>query len=121
MAVVTLAGAVLSAAIQGKGSGATVAGRWTMTVDGGAHGAVTMGLVLEQKGRKVTGTFASPHGDMPVEGEFAGGRLTLATVAKEADSPSITFDASLDGDTLTGYLSSQMGDMTWTAVRAAEK
>ena len=40
-----------------------IAGRWTMSVKGGPHGDATMGLALEQKGRQVSGTFATPHGD----------------------------------------------------------
>jgi hypothetical protein len=101
---------------QEKTSAATVAGKWTMTVDAGAHGVTTMGLVLQQDGTKVTGTFASPHGDMPVEGEFVDGTLKLATTAEHADSQ-ITFEARLKDDRLSGYLSSQMGDMKWTAER----
>ncbi len=51
-----------------------VAGRWTMSVKGGPHGDATMGLALEQKGKQVSGTFATPHGDdLQVQGEFAEG------------------------------------------------
>jgi hypothetical protein len=109
------------AAPQSGGSAATVAGRWTMTVEGGPHGSMTMGLSLEQNGRKVAGTFASPHGDMPVEGEFVDGALTLSTVSRDRDAEPITFRATLKGETLSGYLSSAMGDMTWTAARAANR
>ena len=57
-----------------------VAGRWTMSVNGGPHGDATMGLALEQKGKQVSGTFATPHGDdLQVQGEFAEGTLTIAT------------------------------------------
>jgi hypothetical protein len=97
---------------------ASVAGRWTMAVDS-PHEAAEMGLTLSQDGSRVTGTFASPHGDMPVQGEFADGNLKLATTSEEAG---ITFSAKLkDKDTLTGYISSSMGDMTFTAKRVAEK
>jgi hypothetical protein len=82
---------------------------------------MTMGLSLEQNGRKVAGTFASPHGDMPVEGEFVDGALTLSTVSRDRDAEPITFRATLKGETLSGYLSSAMGDMTWTAARAANR
>jgi hypothetical protein len=96
-----------------------VTGKWTMTVHPDPHG-MTMGLVLEQKGTKVTGTFNSPHGDIAVEGEFVDGQLTLAT---EGDTDSrITFNARLKTErTLAGYLSSPMGDMEWTAERAPRK
>jgi hypothetical protein len=97
----------------------SVTGRWTMSVKGGPHGDTPMGLTLEQKGKKVTGTFATPHGDdLPVEGEFAEGTLTIATPG--GGDARITMTAKLKADdTLEGYLSSQMGDMTWTARRSA--
>ena len=74
-----------------------------------------MGLDLAQEGKKVTGTLATPHGDdLQVEGEFVGGTLTLATPG--GGDSHITMKAKLKDDgTLDGYLSSQMGDMTWTA------
>ena len=97
----------------------TVAGTWTMTVQGSPHGDVTMGLTLTQDGSHVTGTFHSPHGDMAVAGEFAEGQLKLATTQTKEDEK-ILFDARLDDKgALAGYLSSPMGDMKWTAARAA--
>ena len=98
-----------------------IAGKWTMTVEGSPHGATTMGLTLAQDGKNVTGTFASPHGDMPVKGEFVDKALTLATTGS-GDGTEISFKAKLKDDgTLSGFLSSSMGDMTWTATRAKEK
>jgi hypothetical protein len=115
------AGAVRPRQESGKASGriATVAGKWTMTVKG-ARGGTPMALTLEQTGKKVTGTF-NPHGeDFPVSGELFEGTLTLAT-PRSADSR-ISFTAKLkENGTLEGYLSSQMGDMTWTAERIPVK
>lgn len=80
-----------------------------------------MGLALKQDGQNVTGTFSSPHGDVPVKGKFADGALELETTSQDADSPQVTFTAKLKDDgTLAGYLSSRMGDMTWTAERVKE-
>jgi hypothetical protein len=94
-----------------------LSGRWTMTVEGSPHGTTTMGLVLTQDGTKIGGTFASPHGDMPIEGEFIDGNLTFVTKERSDHSP-IRFKATLkDNGALAGYLSSEMGDMTWTAQR----
>lgn len=96
----------------------SVAGRWTMSVKGGPHGDTPMGLVLEQKGKKVTGTLATPHGDdFAVDGEFAEGTLTIATAGAGDARISLTAKLKAD-DTLEGYLSSQMGDMTWTGRRS---
>ena len=119
-AVAAMIAVPLAAQEHDKKPEASVTGKWTMTVHPDPHG-MTMGLVLEQKGTTVTGTFASPHGDMPVTGEFLDGRLKLATTAENAESQ-ITFDARLtDEHTLAGYLSSQMGDMKWTAERVKDK
>jgi len=97
----------------------TVAGTWTMTVEGSPHGTMTAGLALKQDGTKVTGTFSSGHtADMTVAGEFVDGELKIET-AGDTDGK-ILFMAKLKDDgTLAGYLSSPMGDMRWTASRAA--
>jgi hypothetical protein len=118
--LMTAIGIVALAAI-GVGADATVTGTWTMTVTGTPHGDMTTELVMKQEGTKVTGVFSSGHmPDMDVAGEFKDGALTLET-AGDSDSKFI-FDAKLKEDgTLAGYLSSSMGDMKWTAVRATEK
>ena len=108
------------AARHGDHSAPDVSGKWTMTVEGSPHGTTTMGLTLKQDGENVTGTFASPHGDMPVKGEFSEMKLTLATTGT-GDGGEITFNAHLKEDgSLSGFLSSSMGDMTWTATRVAK-
>jgi opacity protein-like surface antigen len=100
---------------------ASVAGKWNMSVDGGPHGNMTMGLTLKQENTHVSGTFASPHGDLAVDGEFAGGTLKLSTTEANA-SLHVTFEAKLkDDDTLDGFLSSEAGDMRWTAQRVKDK
>lgn len=97
----------------------SLTGNWTMKVAGGPHGDATMGLTLKQDGTTVTGTFASGHtADMEVTGQFVDGELKIETTAGDADTK-ILFNAKLKADgTLAGYISSQMGDMTWTASRA---
>jgi hypothetical protein len=100
---------------------ANVTGRSSMSVKGSPHGDVRMGLELTQEGKKVSGTFATPHGDdLQVTGEFAEGTLTLATTSGGESKISMTAKLKEDG-TLDGYLSSQMGDMTWTARRVTRK
>jgi hypothetical protein len=92
-----------------------------MSVKGSPHGDVTMGLELTQEGKKVSGTFATPHGDdLQVAGEFGEGTLTLATTSGGESKITMTAKMKEDG-TLDGYLSSQMGDMTWTARRVTRK
>lgn len=99
----------------------SIAGRWIMTVDTGAHGTRTMELSLKQTGNDVTGTFVSPHGDVPVKGQFEGRTLTLET-GGEGHGAKLTFNAKLkDDDTLSGYVSSPDGDLTFSAKRASKK
>jgi hypothetical protein len=97
-----------------------VAGQWSLSVRS-PHGEVGMALDLVQEGKKVSGTLATPHGDnLPIEGEFTEGTLTLATPG--TSDMRITMTAKLkDNGTLDGSLSSQMGDMTWTAKRTTSK
>jgi hypothetical protein len=97
----------------------SLSGGWTMKVTGGPHGDATMGLTLTQEGSKVTGTFVSGHGpDLAVKGTFVDGELKLE--AEADDHAKILFSARLKDDgSLTGYISSPMGDMKWTATRRA--
>jgi hypothetical protein len=113
---ILVAGAALASALD-----AGVSGTWTMNVRGGPHGNATMGLTLKQEGTRVTGTFSSGHSaDMDVAGEFTDGQLKIETT--EGGDSRIIFSARLKADgTLAGYISSAMGDMTWTASRVAEK
>jgi len=120
MKQLALAAALLVGSMLGVAADATVTGTWTMNVEGGPHGNATMGLVLKQEGTKVTGTFSSGHSaDMEVAGQFKDGQLDVET--KGGDSR-IIFSAKLKADgTLSGSISSEMGDMKWTASRQTEK
>ena len=114
----------------------SVAGTWTMSAEG-----MSLRLVLAQKGKTVTGTLQNPHGGViPVTGEFAGGQLTFSGSSDTpADGPgahaepapgfalsahpiqvSATGTVKADGS-LAGSLTSNVGDMTWTAVRTKVK
>jgi hypothetical protein len=97
----------------------SVDGRWTMSVKGGPHGDMTMSLELAQDGSKVSGTFTTPHGDLPLEGDLVDATLTIATSGGDTQV-SLTAKVKENG-TLEGYLSSPMGDMTWTASRSTGK
>jgi len=120
MKQLALAVALVVGSMPGGGADATVTGTWTMNVEGGPHGNATMGLVLKQEGTKVTGTFSSGHSaEMEVAGQFKDGQLDVETKGGESR---IIFSAKLKADgTLSGSISSEMGDMKWTASRQAEK
>jgi hypothetical protein len=97
-----------------------VDGRWAGRITGTPHGDMAMGLSLKQDGTKVTGTLTTDHtGDLPVEGELRGRTLKLSTTGNA--EPQLTLTGTLkDEGTLGGTLSSQMGDMTWSAERVKD-
>jgi hypothetical protein len=120
-AAAILAAAPAISAQADKKASASVAGKWTVSVPESPHGNMTLGLTLKQEGTHVTGTFSSPHGDMPVDGDYAEGTLKLSTTGGDADSQ-IRFEARMKDDgSLDGSLSSEMGDMRWTAQRIKDK
>src|SRR5688572_13832294 len=99
----------------------SIAGKWILTTADGPHGAQKIPVTFVQDGRKVTATVTSPHGgDIALAGELANGEFKLAT-AQDADHR-VTLQGKLKDDgTLTGFMSTPGGDLTWTAVRANEK
>lgn len=113
-----LLSAMVTMAAQAPAAPADLTGKWTMMVKGGPHGDAAMSLVLKQQGDKLTAAFNPGHdGDIPMTGTFAKGALVLESPAND-DGAKIVMKGSLKHDgTLSGFLSSQMGDMTWSASR----
>ncbi len=99
----------------------SVEGRWVGRITGTPHGDMTMGLALKQEGNKVTGTLTTEHtGEMPVEGELNERALKLAT-GTHAEMQIVLTGTLKDDGSLSGYLSSEVGDMTWSAERVKDK
>jgi hypothetical protein len=107
-ALAVLALALFTSAVAAQSP--SVAGKWDLVVKS-PHGDVAMGLDLKQDGATVTGTLLNFRGqDLPVKGQYAGGELSLAT---NGDDIALSAKFKADG-TLAGYLSTAMGDLTWT-------
>jgi hypothetical protein len=96
-----------------------VAGTWNLTVKGpAAHGDLAATLVLKQDGKAVTGQFSAHGNEHSLKGEFAAGTLTLESPDGPSDR-SLSLTAKLrDDGTLSGYVSSPMGDMPFTGKRS---
>jgi hypothetical protein len=75
--LITGAAGLLSAQDTASTSGVT--GTWNLSLIG--DHVVPIGLVIEQDGKKVTGTMMLMGNDVPVEGEFVDGTLTLSANA----------------------------------------
>jgi hypothetical protein len=114
----------------------SVEGVWTMSAEG-----MSLHLVLAQKGKKVTGTLQNPHGGtIALKGEFVGEQLTfsgssdgtadgtgahshpLSGFAVNAHAIQVSATGTIRSDgSLAGSLTSNVGDMAWTAVRTKVK
>src|SRR5215471_13674642 len=97
-----------------------VTGRWKVNVAGegfAGHAMPSVELELEQNGTKVTGNFLIPnHGDLPMEGEFVDGKLTIH--ATEDGFMKLQLTATLnDKGQFNGTLDGTIGSHTWTAER----
>ena len=115
-----IATAVISSAQAPAKKSPGVAGTWNVAVKGpAAHGDMAATMLLRQDGKAVTGTFAVHGTEHTLKGEFSAPTLTLESTDTPADK-GLTFTATLKEDgSLAGYLSGPMGDMQWTAARAA--
>lgn len=85
------------------------------------QGVTPATLELKQQGEAVTGTLDASFtgGPMPIEGEFSNGELTFSGSTTTGPHPGMQLDfiAKLNGDKLSGMLSWQVGDFSWTAER----
>jgi hypothetical protein len=95
----------------------SVAGAWTLS----AHG-MSLQLALTQNGEKVAGTLESPHGTIRLTGEFSKGKLTVSGTVTGEPTVQVAGSATLTGDgSLSGNLSVNQMEVTFTAVRAPSK
>jgi hypothetical protein len=102
------------AVMSGPATADRIAGTWNLSVDS-PHGSVGMTLTLREDDQKVSGTLTSDHtGELKVHGEWADGKLSLQTEG----GMSLTLAATLKDEALSGYLSTEGGDMKFTGERA---
>src|SRR5262245_7206256 len=102
-----------------QSSAASVAGKWTMTITGHENMSVT--LEIKQEGKKLTANLVIPdHGDLELLGELVDGKITLKSTENSYMQMSMQGDVRKDG-TMSGNLSSTMGDMTWSGKRLTDE
>ena len=113
LVLILLAGPVLSAQDQAA-TQPTFAGSWTLTAETD-NGQMTFALVLEQDGEKVTGTFATGHGNAPLAGTVGDGVLKLVG----PDGTYFELTATLNDDgTLSGSFASDIANAKFTGTRS---
>lgn len=123
--IITLAVGLSAQADQHAAPIAGVAGTWDVLLM--SH---QVGLVLEQDpadASKVTGTLMIMGQDVPVDGTFVDGRLTLTGAARIGDHDNgapvaMRLTATLKGDdTLEGEMATAKEPVKWTAERLKKK
>jgi hypothetical protein len=98
---------------------ASIAGNWTFRVP-----ELSLRLVLVQKGKNITGTLQNPHGNpIHLKGTYWDGQFKFTGSSEGGEFAyrlSGTGTLQKDGS-FAGNLSSNVGDMMWTAIRAEAK
>ena len=91
-----------------------IAGRWEMSIQKKKGGTQTWMLILEQNGETLTGVISSEGGDLPVTGTIKGQTIDLSATRFGV---TVSFPATLNGDTITGTMNVLTVTRQWTAKR----
>ena len=111
---------ILFVGLVGLAAAGDLTGKWNLNVTGTPHGDMAATLTLAHKDEEVKGTFSAHGNEHKMAGTFRNGTLELESTDTPADK-SLNLKAKMQDDgTLSGYLSSPMGDMKWTAARAKD-
>jgi hypothetical protein len=94
-----------------------LSGNWTMRL----NDEISLRLVLAQKGKNITGTLQNPHGNpIQIKGQFSGKEFQFTGSSEGGEwAYRMTGKGTLQPDgSFAGDIKSNVGDLTWTAVRA---
>ena len=101
---------------EAKAEKTDVTGVWDMLIET-PQGQMNIVLTLKQEGEKLTGTQASPMGEIALEGSVVGADVKYAvTIDMQGQQMTVAFGAKVEGDAMTGvYDFGGMGSGSWTA------
>lgn len=111
--------AVTASPAAGASRAAGVSGKWNITVQMGGNAMPLTGM-FEQDGETVTGSIATPVGDLPVTGTMVGNSLKLQFTAQTPQGDmAVTMTGELGPEGLSGKSSVPgLGESDWSAKRA---
>ena len=97
-----------------------VAGKWEMTNET-PRGTQTSTFTFEQEGNILTGTAATPRGESPISSGSVEGNVVTITIVRGTGmgdrSMEMTYTGTLEGDTITGSMSTPRGEREFTMKR----
>ena len=98
---------------------ADIAGKWDVAI-AMEQGPPPAPLVLKQDGDRLSGTFSTPQGDVPVEATVKEKTVTIWFSVQTQNGPlSMTMSGAVDGDRMTGTMDfAGRGQAQWSAKRA---
>jgi len=95
-----------------------VDGRWQGSISG-PNGDFTINFTFKAEGTKLTGTVATPNGDVPIEeGKLDGDKIYFETHFQDSV---IKHQGTISGDTIQLKVNGPWGDSDMTLKRLAEK
>jgi hypothetical protein len=93
-----------------------VTGVWDMLVES-PQGQISVTGTFKQEGEKLTGTQASPMGEVTLEGTVVGAEIKYQiAIDMQGQQMTIVFAGTVDGDTMSGLFDfGGMGTAPWSA------
>ena len=80
--------------------------------------AYVLSMTLAQSGTQIAGTLQRPHGPVPLKGEIRKGKITFSGSSDAEHRLEISATGALQPNgTMAGDLMTNVGNMTWKAVR----
>ena len=96
-----------------------VSGTWEASFEG-RQGARTLVITLAQDGMYLTGSAQMPRGEGIVSEGMIHGNEVMFTLSAGGGLLTLELKGTVDGDTMTGTLTSPRGEVPWTAKRKKE-
>ena len=103
---------------EAKPAAVDVTGVWDMVVES-PQGAIDVVATFKQEGEKLTGTQASPMGEVALEGTVVGNEIKyVINIDMGGQQMTISFAGKVAGDAMTGVFDfGGMGSAGWSAKR----
>ena len=115
-----MTGAFLSGALATPGwsQDVDVTGKWELTSES-PRGTQTSTITFEQEGAVLKGAIETRMGSLPFEGGSVEDNTITFTIVRSMGERTMemTYSGTVEGDTITGTMTTPRGETPWTAKR----